>query len=284
MAKHVLVTGASTGLGRDAVRFLAARGYRVFGSVRKERDAEALRLEVGERFTPLLFDVTDAEAVKAAVLRVEQELDGAGLDGLVNNAGIAIGGPLMYQPMDEIRAVFEVNVFGLLGVTKAFLPLLGATQPRRSSPGRIVNISSVGGRISAPFLGTYSATKHAVEALSDAFRRELMLFGIDVVVIEPGSVRTAIWDKAEVADDAAYAGTVYEGPGRRVREWIVQRGRAGRSPEDVSRAILRALESPNPPSRIPLPDDFIGMWLLPRLLPDRVVDRLMGARMGLSPR
>ncbi len=154
---------------------------------------------MGENFTPLVFDVTDRAAVLRAAEEVGEALGGSGLAGLVNNAGTAIGGPLMLQPLEEVRAHFEINVLGLVSVTQAFLPLLGARKFRTHGPGRILSIGSVGGKIASPFIGAYAGTKHAVEGISDSLRRELLPYGIDVILLEPGAVRTEIWDKGGVA-------------------------------------------------------------------------------------
>ena len=279
--KQVVITGASTGIGRATVEDLLAHGYHVFGSVRQEAAAAALQAQLGQNFTPLLFDVTDEAAVKAAADTVADLLNGQGLYALINNAGIGIGGPLMHQPLAEVRQVLEVNVLGTLAVTQAFLPLLGARTPRTPNPGRIINISSVGGKITFPFLGAYAASKHALEALSDALRRELMLYGIEVSVIEPGAVRTEIWDKAEQEDISHYEHTDYAGILARFQEGFIAQGRAGASPEKVARVIREALESQHPRARYALPDHFFTGWLLPRWLPDHRVDRLIASQLGL---
>ena len=192
-----VVTGASTGIGRAAVKVLAGHGWRVFAGVRKGADADSLRREFGEKVAPLLFDVTDSEAVQAAARDVRAALAGRTLKGLVNNAGMGIGGPLAHQPIDEIRQLFEVNVLGAVTVSQAFIPLLGADAVLTGGPGRIVNITSIGGRFAPPFLGDYAMSKHALEAFTDSLRRELMIYGIDVIAIGPGAVATPIWDKAE---------------------------------------------------------------------------------------
>jgi NAD(P)-dependent dehydrogenase (short-subunit alcohol dehydrogenase family) len=266
------------------VEDLLQHGYHVFGSVRSSTDAARLQSQFGPGFTPLLFDVTDEAAIKTAAEKVTQAVNGHGLFALINNAGMAIGGPLMHQPLDEVRRVLEVNVLGALAVTQAFLPLLGAKTAQTTSPGRIINISSVGGKISLPFVGDYVTSKHALEALSDVLRRELMLYGIDVIVIEPGSINTAIWDKAEKQDTSRYQHTDYVNLLEKFQQNFISRGRAGASPEKVTQVIRQALESKRPRTRYALPDDFLAGWILPRLLPDRVLDRLIASQIGLTPR
>ena len=196
------MTGASTGIGRGIAEALVHRGFRVFGSVRKQADAAALEAALGEAFTPLLMDVTDAPAVARAA-DAEVRLGPARLAGLVNNAGVSLVGPLLHQPLEEFRTQLEVNLVAPLRVIQAFAPLLGAQGGREGPPGRIVNISSVGGKMAAPYLGMYAATKHGLEGLSESLRRELMLYGIDVIVVEPGYTNTPILDKAESEDYCA---------------------------------------------------------------------------------
>ncbi|HWY25598.1 MAG TPA: SDR family NAD(P)-dependent oxidoreductase, partial [Nevskia sp.] len=181
--RSVVVTGVSTGIGRATATLLAAKGFRVFGSVRKAQDAAALAQALGAAFEPLVFDVTDEAAVPAAAQAVRARLEGQTLAGLVNNAGIAVAGPFSHLPVAEFRKQLEVNLVGPMIVTQAFLPLLG-TDPSLNGPkGRIVNISSVGGKIGAPFLGPYVTSKHGLEGFSESLRRELMHYGIDVIMV-----------------------------------------------------------------------------------------------------
>jgi NAD(P)-dependent dehydrogenase (short-subunit alcohol dehydrogenase family) len=207
--RSVVVTGASTGIGHACVKVLVGGGFHVFGSVRKPADADRLAKEFGNSFTPLIFDVTDEAAVAAGAKQVEATLGGATLFGLVNNAGIAVPGPLLYLKVDDFRHQLAVNLTGQLIVTQSFAPLLGADRERKGAPGRIVMISSVGGKNALPFAGPYAASKFALEGLSESLRRELMLFGIDVIVVAPGSVATPIWDKAEAMDITPFAATPY---------------------------------------------------------------------------
>ena len=239
--KSVVVTGTSSGIGWGTASVLIRNGMRVFGSVRKQQDAERLAAEFGSAFTPLVFDITDAAAVRAAAQQVRSRfLGGETLFGLVNNAGIGVAGPLMHQPIDEFRYQIEVNLIGPLIVTQAFLPLLGADRSLRGAPGRIINVSSVGGRTGAPFLGAYAASKHGLEGMSESLRRELMLYGIDVIIIGPGAVATPIWDKAEQIDTSIYAGTDYGEVFRRFGEYFVGQGRKGYPPSAlVRRSYMR---------------------------------------------
>jgi NAD(P)-dependent dehydrogenase (short-subunit alcohol dehydrogenase family) len=179
--------------------------------------------------------------------------------------------------MEEVRQMFEVNVFGLLQVTQAFLPLLGASKKSTHAPGRVINISSISGGLVFPFVGTYGATKHAVEALTDGLRRELSIFGIPVVAIEPGNIRTPIWDKGSVLD-SRYTQTDYASILQKLPEIIADMGRKGDPVETVSRAIHQAISAPAPKSRYPL----TFLWRLSRLLGDRALDRLTKPAMGIK--
>ncbi|MBY6241901.1 SDR family NAD(P)-dependent oxidoreductase [Methylosinus sp. Sm6] len=280
--RAIVVTGVSSGIGHAVLEALTREGYHVFGSIRREADSERLANLYGAGcFTPLLFDVTDAEAVARAGREVERRLEGATLAGLVNNAGAAFPGPLLHQPLEEFRRQIEVNLIGQLAVTQAFAPLLGASEARRGTPGRIVNMSSVAGSVAAPFLGAYAASKHALEAFSDSLRRELMIYGVDVVVIEPGVVATPIWDKAEQADFSAYEATAYGPAARRLKKWAVESGRIGPPPDRVAAAVLRALRAQRPPARIRVVPNYLLDWVLPRMLPARLLDRIIARRLGL---
>ena len=282
MRKSVVVTGASTGIGWATTKVLIAKGFNVFGSVRKPADADRLQAEFGEPFTPLLFDVTDEAAVRGGAKQVEAALAGQTLAGLVNNAGVAVAGPLLYLPVDEFRQQLEVNLTGVVTATQAFAPLLGADSPARKDPGRIVNISSVGGKNANPFMGPYCTTKFGLEGLSESLRRELMPFGVDVVVVAPGAVATPIWDKADSVDVSRYANTVYAPALARLKRYMLSIGKAGLPAETIGAAVHTALTAPSPKTRyVVSPDPF--QVLMTGVLPKRTLDRIVGKRLGLLP-
>lgn len=282
-AQSVVVTGVSSGIGNGTVRVLLERGYRVFGSVRRSEDAKRLSEELGGRFTPLIFDVSDSEAVNQAVESTRQALDGGGLSGLVNNAGIAVPGPLLELPVSELRRQLEVNLVSVLTVTRAFFPLLRveASLPGRSA--RIVNISSLAGKIALPFLGPYAAAKHGLEGMSDSLRRECMLYGIDVIVIDPGSVATAIWEKAESIDVSPYEHSLYLKPMTRMRDSLVSSGRRGAPPERVGKVVLEALSARRPRARYEVGSGNIMVWISRHLMSKRFLDRVLAHNLGLRP-
>ena len=281
--KTVVITGASTGIGEATALYLAKHGWRVYAGVRKQSDADALSASSEGDIRPLILDVTRQEHLETAVRTVSETLKGETLTGLVNNAGIANMGPLAIQPLDDFKAHFEVNVFGLLRASQAFAPLLGMDKTRTGAPGRIVNITSVGGRISAPFLGAYTATKHAVEAITDTLRRELVIFGIDAIAVGPGSVKTPIWDKAEEANsDGPYSGSAWSDALKQFEQVMLKGGRDGLPPEQIAKVIETALEDATPRARYsPVPNKLTN-WYIPTLLPKRVLDGVFRKRFGMT--
>src|ERR1700723_1758154 len=280
--RSVVVTGASTGIGWATAKLLLARGFRVFGSVRKAQDAERLRSEFGANFTPLLFDVTDEAAVRAAAGEVRAALNGETLAGLVNNAGIAVGGPALELAADEFRRQLEVNVIGPIIATQAFGPLLGSDPSLKGPRGKIVMISSVAGKNGNPLSSAYSASKHAIEGLSESLRREMMLFGIDVIIIAPGGVETPIWRKADEVDISAYKNSPYFPALQRVRNFMLHLSEIGLPPEKIATRVADVLTSANPRVRYEITPDPMR-HLIMGMLPKRTVDRIIAKRLGLLP-
>ena len=279
--QYVVITGVSTGIGYDAVRLLLEHGYFVFGSVRKQEDAERLKADFGDNFMPLLFDVTDDEGVKTAVSLVKSVIGNNSLTALVNNAGISTPGPLMHVTPDDLRFQLEVNVVSVLAVTQAFLPLLGASKEAAFEPGRIINISSVSGKIAYPFMGAYAASKHALEAMSDSLRCELMLYGVDVILIEPGTVQTPIIGKfAEQVKK--FRETDYASVFEKLIAAVDNRQTTAMPVELVSNTILQAVSSSKPRTRYVLARKYLTGWLLPRFIPDRWFDRMAARQLGIS--
>lgn len=282
--RAVVVTGVSSGIGEGVARTLMRRGLHVFGSVRKAADSDHLSREFPDRFTSLVFDVTDAPSVAAAAAQVRAALAGETLLGLVNNAGIAVPGPALHQPLSEFRQHIEVNLIGALTVTQAFAPLLGADRSLQGKPGRIVNITSLGGRIGSPFLSGYCAAKHGLEGLSESLRRELMLYGIDVIIVGPGAVKTPIWRKAEAMDASRYAATEYAQPLKTFAEYLAAGARDGLEVARVGELVYRALTSARPRTRYALAPSLLFDWIVPRALPRRWVDAIFARRLGLRQR
>ncbi|MEM7036561.1 MAG: SDR family oxidoreductase [Bacteroidota bacterium] len=281
--KNVLVTGASTGIGYYTVKAFLKHGYRVYGSVRKESDAERLKADFGEHFRALMFDVTDTTAVQTAAAQVTEEIGNEGLFCLVNNAGIATSGPLMHQPLEEIKWQFEVNVFGLMAVTQAFLPLLGAKKDAPHPPGRILMMSSVAGKFAAPFVGAYAGSKHAVEGLTQALRVELKLYGIDIVIIGPGAVKTPIWEKPSAQEITKYDWTDWGYAINKFAKYFVTMGQTGLDVEAFGEQMVRITEKKNPKLRYAIVGSKFKRWTLPMLLPGKMVDKNIAKQLKLSP-
>ncbi len=274
-SRSVLITGASTGIGRACALHMDQLGWRVFAGVRRKADADSLRRSASSRLMPVTLDVTRPDQVRRAVQFTAKATGQAGLSGLVNNAGIPSGGPVEFLELEGLRRSFEVNFFGVVAVTQAFLPLL------RRGQGRIVNVSSISGLIAAPFLSPYSTTKFALEALSDALRVELSPWKIHVAVVEPGAIDTPIWNKAY----AISKGILANAPARGLRLYgkafkTVQGGLLphGISPEVAAKAVAHALTSSHPRTRYPLPPEGPIVTIM-RLLPDGLRDWFFRARL-----
>ena len=279
--KKIVITGVSTGIGYSSAKILTESGYFVYGSVRNQNDADKLNRELGDNFKALIFDVTNLESIQNSVEIVKSNLKtNECLSGLINNAGIALGGPITLIDTEIFRKQFDVNFFGLIDVTKAFLPLLGAS---KKSPykGKIINISSVSGLRANPFVGPYSASKFALEAFSDSLRRELLIYGIDVILIEPGPIKTAIWDKAPDPENNEFLNTDYEIALKKFYTLFIEMGKKGLNPDIIGNRIKSILQNPNPAVRhIITPRRFLN-YTLEMLLPTRWYDKLVGKGLGL---
>ncbi len=265
--QSILVTGASTGIGRACAVRLAASGHRVFGGVRTDADAVRLAEHGGGSLHPVLLDVTDQAQIDAVAEQISR--DGGGLYGVVNNAGVAYGGPIEYLPVDVWRDQFEVNVFGQVAVTRTMLPLV------RKSRGRIVFIGSIGGKLATMMMGPYNASKFAIEAIGESLRQELRPWGIGVSVIEPGAVKTEIWEKGrETADRLerelpAEAVERYSPHITAIRKGIEMQDKSGVGPDKVAEAVDHALFAPRPRTRYLVGTPARVQSAMVRILPDR---------------
>src|SRR3954452_7952357 len=277
--RSVLVTGASSGIGRATALRLDRSGWRVFAGVRREEDAEALRGDASGPLAPVLLDVTEPEQLAAAAERVRQESDG-GLDGLVNNAGVAIPGPLETVPIEDLRHQLEVNLVAYVAVTQAMLEQI------RRAEGRVVFLSSIGGRIAFPFGGPYHASKFATEAIGDVFRQELRPWGLKVAIIEPGSIDTPIWERGQrkaedVEAKSPRTNLLYGAALDKFRKVIEETAERGIPPEKVAKAISHALESKRPRSRYLVGLDAKVQARLQPLIPIAVFDRIVARQLNL---
>ena len=278
--RNVVVTGASTGIGAACAEYLDERGFRVFATVRKQADADRIAALGSSRLEPLFLDVTDAESIAKAAQRIDAALEGAGLAGLVNNAGISVDVPLECVDIGALRHQLEVNAVAPVVVTQAFLPLL------RRARGRVVNVSSVNGRVASPFSGPYCMSKFALEAFTDCLRQELAEWGMHVASVEPGYIATAMLEKAHAADWSAEASKreldLY-GEGYRAFKEFEKQGVDSAVPCDVvSQAIFHALTARRPRTRYPVGKNARLFTSLAQFFPDRAVDWVTRKVMGLG--
>ncbi|HYJ20859.1 MAG TPA: SDR family NAD(P)-dependent oxidoreductase [Solirubrobacterales bacterium] len=275
--RSVLVTGASTGIGRATALRLDAGGWRVFAGVRKQEDADALSQAGSGRVVPLILDITDSEQIAAAAARVEAEAEG-GLDGLVNNAGVAIPGPLETLAIDDFRRQIEVNMTAHVAVTQALLPAI------RTARGRIVFISSIGGRVAIPLTGAYHAAKFGIEAVGDIFRQELRPWGIAVSIVEPGSIDTPIWERGErTADELAspQREALYGKVVASYRKAIKDTAARGIPADKAAKAIEHALTARRPRARYLVGREAKVAARAKLLLPTPIFDRIVARQMNL---
>jgi NAD(P)-dependent dehydrogenase (short-subunit alcohol dehydrogenase family) len=279
--KSTLVTGASTGIGRATALHLDSKGWRVFAGVRREEDAASLREAASERLAPLLIDVTDAGQIARAAEQIGERVGAAGLDGLVNNAGIAVPGPLETLPIEDFERQIEVNLTAHVAVTQAMLPAI------RRARGRIVFITSIGGLMAFPMFGAYHAAKFGLEAVGDVFRQELRPWGISVSVVEPGSIATPIWERGDAEVDALTErlgdnhAELYGEAAAAFREVARKTGARGIPPERVAAKIEHALSARRPRTRYLVGADARGQAFANRVFPGRLVDWLVARATGM---
>lgn len=277
-----MITGASSGIGLATALRLARSGWRVFAAVRKEADAEHIIAKAGSNVESVLLDVGDRDSIATAAAEIELRLNGSGLDGLFNNAGIGSVSPVEHTPLDALRHIYEINLFGQIAVIQAFLPLV------RKAMGRIINTGSVGDHLTPPFAGVLASSKAAFASMSSALRLELRGQGIHVCVIEPGSINTPAVEKTlggveqsiSVMSPAARA--LYAEPFRKMASAFSRNERAGSSPDAVAKVVERALTERNPKTRYPAGKDSAKLAFLARLLPEKLLDLAVLKTFGLS--
>lgn len=279
--KSVVITGASTGIGAACALHLDRLEWKVFAGVRRQGDAEALQAQGSARLTPIALDVTDTVSISTAASAVAGAVGAAGLTGLVNNAGIAVPGPIECLPLPELRRQLEINVVGQVAVTQAFLPLI------RAGHGRIVNMGSIAGRMATPFNGAYAASKFALEALTDALRVELAPWGISVSIIEPGAIATPIWEKSAKAAEAVLGAVppetmaLYADAMDALRKTVARVTKNAVAPVAVARAVEHALAAAKPRTRYVVGGEAKIRAAVALFVPDRVRDNLVTKAMRL---
>jgi len=274
MMKHVLITGVSSGIGYDAVRYLTGRGWHVFASVRKQSDVERLEQEFTENFTCLKFDVTEPDGIRKAAAIVSKRLGNQKLAGLVNNAGYAVGGPMELLPDDVFRDQIEVNLIGARNVTNAFLPLLGTDTSREGKPGRLIMVSSISGVLNTPLNGAYCVSKHALESLAEVYRRELMNYGIQVSSIQPGPIESDLWPK-NIGTLEKYLDTPYGTMAQNTELTMIGAQCNALPAETISRLIEKILTVDRPKLSYLVNKNPLLTWLLVHIIPRRMADRLI---------
>lgn len=275
MRGNIVITGVSTGIGYAALEKFISEGYRVFGSVRKAKDAAHLQSKFGDPFVPLIFDVTKSQSIHKAAFEVSTLVADEGVKLLINNAGVAVTGPTTLLDVDDYRFQFEVNLFGLIEVTKAFLPLLGASKNSIYPPGKIFNISSVSGEMAYPFMSAYVASKHALEGFSKSLRMELLIYGIDVIIIGPGAIKTPIWEKVEPIDEET-KNSDYGSIVDHFRKIMLEEVKDAMAVEKLAHKIYDIFIDNKPRARYAILNQRWSKWIIPRyFLSHRQLDKFV---------
>ena len=276
--KSILITGVSSGIGHGTLSYFVKKGFHVYGSVRNSKDANKLKKIFEENFTPLIFDVTKEAQVKKAASIVKKDLQNSNLLALVNNAGVAISGPVLLQKVKDFEKQININLNGAFRVLKFFAPLCGAEKNNNSKKGVIFNISSISGKIGMPGVGAYTASKFGLEGLSHSLRRELIRYGVDVVIIGPGPIKSEIFDKI----DKKFLETLKKSDYAKVAKNIPKRMKNAKKiafpPEEVGKLIFNALHDPNRKTRYTITPNKLMYWTLPMLITDRMLDKMVTKR------
>jgi NAD(P)-dependent dehydrogenase (short-subunit alcohol dehydrogenase family) len=280
--KNIVITGVSSGIGYGMTKLFVKKGYCVFGSVRKKEDADRLVKEFGSNFNPLIFDISDRTAISIAADYVKEKIGNNGLSGLINNAGSAEAAPLMHMQIESFRRQLEVLLIGHLNVIQEFLPLLGASETHPVKPGRIFNISSTNGKMAAPFIGSYVAAKHALEGMSDTLRIELQIYGIDVITVRPGMVKTDIYSKSPDDNGEKYRNTDFYLPMKKFHEFLKKTVQKNAFEcDEFSERFVRIFECRNPKTRYNVVKSKFINWTLVILIPERIKDKIFARLVGL---
>ena len=281
--RTVLITGVSTGIGKSIAIKLLENNFYVIGTVRRTEDARELESLFKDKFKSIILDVTDKEAIYNSVEKVKEFLDKneSYLCSIINNAGIAIGGPLRYLDIEIYKKQFEVNFFGLINITKAFLDLLieSNNYPLKN---KIINIGSISGKRAYPFVGPYTASKFALEGLTDSLRRELLIHDIDVILIQPGPIKTAIWDKVPDIEDNPFLKTEYGNSLRKFAQTYIEMGNKGLNPDIIANRTINILQTNRPKTRYVITPNKLINYLIPGFLPDRWVDKITARILNLT--
>ena len=279
--KSIVITGTSTGIGYACSKNFIEKGYKVFGSVRNDNDANRVSNELGSNFVPLIFDVTDETAVKESVKIVENQIGDQNLSGLINNAGLGVMGTIQSLSAEQFKYQFDVNVLGVFHCCQAYLDLLGADKNRKGDPGKIINISSVSGEIGMPFMSAYNMSKFGLEGFSEGIRRELLMYGIDVVVIAPGPIKTPIWKKINQKDEfKRYDNSDFRESLARAMKMTDKMEQVGFEPIVIAERALSVIKNKKNNTRYRIDPTRMQNILL-QLFPKRIADRMIAKRMNI---
>ena len=279
--KSIVITGTSTGIGYACSNHFIEQGYKVFGSVRNNNDAERISNELGNNFIPLIFDVTDETAVKESVKVVENHIGDQKLSGLINNAGLGVMGTIQSLTAEQFKYQFDVNVLGVFHCCQAYLDLLGADKNRKGDPGKIINISSISGEIGMPFMSAYNMSKFGLEGFSEGIRRELLMYGIDVVVIAPGPIKTPIWKKINQKDEVKrYDNSDFRESLARAMKMTDKMEQVGFEPIVIAERALSVIKNKKNNTRYRIDPTRMQNILL-QLFPKRIADRMIAKRMNI---
>ena len=279
--KSIVITGTSTGIGYACSKHFIEKGYKVFGSVRNNNDAERISNELGNNFIPLIFDVTDETAVKESVKVVENHIGDQKLSGLINNAGLGVMGTIQSLTAEQFKYQFDVNVLGVFHCCQAYLDLLGADKNRKGDPGKIINISSISGEIGMPFMSAYNMSKFGLEGFSEGIRRELLMYGIDVVVIAPGPIKTPIWKKINQKDEfKRYDNSDFRESLARAMKMTDKMEQVGFEPIVIAERALSVIKNKKNNTRYRIDPTRMQNILL-QLFPKRIADRMIAKRMNI---
>ncbi len=276
--KSIMITGVSTGIGLGTLSYFVKKGFHVYGSVRNSKDANRLKKNFKESFTPLMFDVKNEKQIKKAYNFLKKDLDKSNLLALINNAGVALSGPLLHQTTKDFEKQIDINLNGAFRVIKYFAPLCGAEKNNNSKKGVIFNISSISGKIGMPGLGAYTASKFGLEGLSQSLRRELMRYGVDVVIIGPGPIKTEIFKKIDKKNLSKIKKTDYAKTAVGMVKRMKKMQEIAFPAEEVGKLIFNSLHDPNRKTRYTITPDKMMNWTLPMLISDRMLDRLIKRR------
>ena len=274
--KSIMITGVSSGIGQGTLSHFVKKGFHVYGSVRSSKDAGRLKKIFKENFTPLIFDITKENQLKKAAAIVKKDLRNSNLLALVNNAGVAISGPLLLQKTKDFEKQIDINLNGAFRVIKYFAPLCGAEKNNNAKKGVIFNISSISGKIGMPGVGAYTASKFGLEGLSHSLRRELIRYGVDVVIIGPGPIKSEIFDKVDKKFLESLKKTDYAKAAKSIPKRMRNTKKIAFPAEEVGKLIFNALHDPNRKTRYTITPNRMMYWTLPMLITDRMLDRMIG--------